>query len=389
MALPALSLRSHGSALVFAAATVLLVVWALLRQYQTDLQLHLWLLGAHLEVGSFPVPPLYYAAVHAVSLLLPVGGAPFAAALVLGAAAYWKFQLLRSPLDDALGNKGHAAGAAVWCLLIAGPIVIRGLNAQWYLGTLSTAVLTNSTTLLVLPFCLWLHFLSLRYVHAGGVRHLWLMFLVGTLVLLTKPSYLFAQLPVLPLFALMERRSLDRRVLGIGAYVLGMGVLLAVLYKKVYSSGELDAIWYGGVASHVTMAPFKVWLLWTRTPFLKAFLSVVFVIAFVVHDPGAWKRSAALRFAGALFVVALLIFVLMAETGRRETHGNFYWQVPITLLILHFTMVHELALQGWPPLRGRFAGLSVKDRILLLAATAHVLCGAAYIARFILTGIYV
>lgn len=380
--------RDHAVGMVYGLAMAMLYALAFYHDYDCDLTHHIWHLRVHLEAGKLPMPPLYYATVRFLDLIQPLGP-HLGAVIALGAAAFLKFELLRAPLLIAT-NRALIAAATTWGLLLAAPLWIGTGDGNWYLGTLSTAVVQNSTTLFVLPAAIWLHQLSAGYLLTGSTRALMLMMLAGLLVVLSKPSYLFAQLPALALVLVLERGRLRSFAPSLLMYMTAMGAGILLLYAAIYSYGQLDTLIYGSAErARVVIAPMQVWRGWTSTPGLHALVSLPFVGLFFLRDPDSLRRSLSLRFSTWVFVVAVVIFVLFAETGVRALHGNFYWQIPIALLLLHFTMLVDLAEQRWPPLRGKFTGLSLKDKLLLLAAVLHVIAGIAYLLRFAFTGKYI
>ena len=145
---------------------------------------------------------------------------------------------------------------------------------------------------------------------------------------------------------------------------------------------------YPGQRASVVLAPFKVWLQWTSTPLLKALASTAFVLACLIRDPRVFSRSLPVRYALVLFLAAAAIFLFIAEGGPRQGHGNFYWQVPIALLVLHIALVQDLALRNWPGPIAQWRTLPWREKLPLAVGLLQVLCGVLYAARLLIFGTY-
>lgn len=75
-------------------------------------------------------------------------------------------------------------------------------------------------------------------------------------------------------------------------------------------------------------------------------------------------------------VFAVLVFVLLTETGARAPDGNFYWQVVVSSFIFHTVILSEL-------LEARAAGEKLaRVWICWSAYGLMVASGVFYVARF-------
>jgi hypothetical protein len=89
----------------------------------------------------------------------------------------------------------------------------------------------------------------------------------------------------------------------------------------------------------VVFKHFVVWLTHSDQPFFDFFSSIPLIILYII----LWRKKAFeshyFTFSFLLLLPALLIYVLFAETGYRMYHANFYWQIPITLFLTHFSIL--------------------------------------------------
>ena len=51
------------------------------------------------------------------------------------------------------------------------------------------------------------------------------------------------------------------------------------------------------------------------------------------------NRARFFSFSIWTLLLAILIYFLFAETGYREYHGNFYWQIPVALYLHNLSML--------------------------------------------------
>ena len=86
--------------------------------------------------------------------------------------------------------------------------------------------------------------------------------------------------------------------------------------------------------SSVVFAPFVVAHFFSDKLLLRFLCSIAFPLAVaVVYGRHAWLY-APLRLAWLSFAVAVLMFYMLAETGRRLHHGNFVWGANVCSFIL-------------------------------------------------------
>ena len=88
-----------------------------------------------------------------------------------------------------------------------------------------------------------------------------------------------------------------------------------------------------------------------------------------------WTKQHALAIAQT--ATAVLVFVLLTETGARSRDGNFFWPIVPTFYILIMVLMRDVFMQPGTPSR----------RATWLLA-AHVASGAGYIVHSVLNGPY-
>lgn len=307
-----------------------------------DIKVHNFLLEDYLAQGAFPVPPGYYALIYGVDMLLRYKY-PFvlSALLVLTVFMWLKFRITYRWLDQKLGIGDRQVALLSVSMLFISPIIIPYIDGSyWYLGKFTPTIWHNSTLITVFPFCLLLFFQTQRWEVSGDWRAWWGMLLLGILIVLIKPSFLFCYIPALPLYALLQDKGLGPRFWS--SLVLSL-VFLAMLFLEkawIYEMDPMiDLMYTPEERSAVVLNPLRVHLYFAKEPFFDLLCSFPSTLVFMAFWGREALRDRSFVFSSILLVFALMVYLLLAETGFRELHGNFYWQIPIAMYLHYLCML--------------------------------------------------
>ena len=356
----------------------------------SDLHAHIQILLSFVEVGSIPTPPGYYTLVYLLHFVMPYNeGYALAAVVVLAAAGFFKYGISYKYLNTYCpGLAGSRIGIFTWALMFFAPLTLFGLEGElWYLGKFTPLIWHNSTSLLSFPFCILLFYYSIQYLETRDNGLLIRIFIVATIIVLIKPSFVFAFLPAFPLSILIidKKWSADvSKTLALGIPLVAIVILEKIL---IYNVNPIDSHLETGIIDGIGIRPFYLWLyhseslLWdVVSSFLFPFFFIVFYFKKLIMDPHA-------VFAGLLIVVAHLIFFTLVETGPRMTDGNFFWQVILTLFMGYLVLTKHL-LNLYFGAVGDVRNerrLSYKTILLLVLFFFHVIGGLAYTIRIFTT----
>jgi hypothetical protein len=208
----------------------------------------------------------------------------------------------------------------------------------------------NSTVVIVLPLCVLMFWLSYRFLINPVSKLLIYITLLGVLILLIKPNYMFVHMVVFGLFVLVKYKFSKPFWLTVVSMLVFILVLsLQFYYQYVYITKLNITEHYNNV--QIYFEPFHAWkkisgnvllsyLAWTLYP-------TCFFIVYFKHAVQKFIYSYALSF----FVLALLIFIMFTEkqsSGANIGAVNFLWQVIIChyiwfmiSLIEHIKIVSE------------------------------------------------
>lgn len=347
----------------------------IIKSLDTDIELHADIL---IKARNYPPNFLYYFAIDLFSFFskqekfLYLASA-FALSLAVTLKLYFTYQII----NDRLNIKNIHKAFLAFCMLIVFslPNISYFLNHQYYLGQITPNVWHNSTTIFAFPFALLLFWKSFLYIESPERTKLINIFLLIVLNIIIKPSFFFIFAIGFPLFTLYK--------LGWSKYfwkvsiIVSIGILFIFFqYLLIYKLG----IGYERINNErdkIALMPFVVWKTYTGNYWfmITAFLtSLAFPVFSALLSLKKLIRSDFWIYSVILQFIAIVLFILLAESGPRIVHGNFYWQCVFASYILFLTTLINLF------------QLSIKKnqkRFLLLIFSGHVLSGVVYFVKMI------
>jgi len=355
----------------------------------TDLQAHIELFKKFQAAGSYPFPFLYYFLLHAISELIWFLNSSFqiSAVIILTAASIFKYYLSASYLKkNILINDNHQAlflQILVFMLMFFFPLILNPLDgARWYFGKFTPTIWHNSTSIFAFPIGLLLFMVTASNISNLSSKTIFTIIFLTMLLAISKPSYLFGYIPGLVLsILLINRFRIDKSFLKVLLISLtGVSIILVSKFF-IYEFSKLDEVLYADNESGVIIAPFQVWLIWARQPLLSLISSVfIFGVSF-----GGWGKKLIkdvdVVFSGIVFLCSVLVFFILAESGPRMTHMNFYWQIPVSMFCLILAITKNLYEALYFKGVDDFWAKSFKDKLLILTYFSYFFCGVLYIVK--------
>lgn len=340
-----------GTVLVGVAALVIFVQ-IFRRDVAADLAPHADMTIAAIQSGDWPGNFLFYGlnAVFA-GFSTDVRVVRIAAAVILTLAVMAKYVVSWRFADMELRRLGVGQGSvpALAAVLVLLMFCFSIPTTTFYIGQLPANVWHNSTTILLMPFAILLFATSLAYVRTLDRKWLIWALVVGLLGILTKPTFAMALGFALPLFALVERRSL-RAFGGAVALSVGLAVLIGLQYLYIYHLGPGTA----ETDSDVVLKPFHVWQTYSQSIWVSVLASLAFpLVALAVLRRRLWSYDA-FRLAVLVTITAVGMFALLSEVGPREFDGNFAWQAYVAVFML-FMVVLVRSIAAWREGLDRFS----------------------------------
>lgn len=293
----------------------------------TDLQPHVGILQAALSKGLFPVPPLYYLSIHSLFYLTQIYGTSVVNILALSIVAKYIASLEISKLFQV--NRLLVLLLLLFILIVA-PINFD-LKLNLFVGKLGMNVWHNSTTIFLMPFALLLFYYTYLFIanEHNSKRTLFIIYVLILLNVLSKPSFLFAFIPAFFILVVISYKDNVKKIVNAVAicFYSTVCIFLEYLYLYVRNPDKTDD---GGVS----FSFMYIWKHYSNTIFLDIITGLALPITVLILFFKQTVNKKIYLYAFSLFLVALIIFIFIQETGFRALHGNFSWQVFICNYIL-------------------------------------------------------
>jgi len=282
--------------------------------------------------------------------------------IVLAVVVYRLF----SPLVRANRLAAWKAAAITLGLMMAAPIsVLWPVDHLMYLGYLGPTSYHNPSIVLLRPLAI-VQF-GLACTMLGGTRFSgWRIAGVAAISILTtfaKPNLAICLLPALGLLALARlarKQDLDLRGLVLGIFAPVVAVL-AWQFVVAYIMDE---------KSGIAFMPLVVMRGYSDHLAIKFLASILFPAVLVLVYLRRALADVRMVLAWTTFALGAAYTYLLAETGKRLTHGNFGWCAEITLFIL---FVVSMVFYVEAPATSRWKAWAIQ-----LAWGLHVAFGVAY-----------
>lgn len=271
-------------------------------------------------------------------------------------------------------------GFAVSLLFVfAIPIPSYSLDEFMYIGNYVPNVWHNSTVLFVFPFALLLFEQACRQLtQYDAQRNNWILLFIFLNVFI-KPSYFFVFVSVYPLLLLLRYKFKKEFWQGILPVMIGL-VFLGLEFWSIYLTKDP----FSNEKSSVIFQPFYSSPLFPDLwPMPYAFVfSLFFPLLYSAFNFNIVRKSQLFWFSALSLIVSVFIYLFIAETGPRATHGNFYWQIVICTWICFFVSLMAL-LKDF-----KQQGKTFKNSFLLSVYGVQVVIGILYFVRLCATGNY-
>lgn len=314
-----------------------------------DIKVHNFLLIDYLNEGAFPFPPGYFLLIYLLDFIISYKY-PFvlSSLIVLTFFYWWKYNITYTWLLENVKFEPKYVFLITLSILFLSPIFIPAIDGPyWYFGKFTPTIWHNSTLITVFPFCILLVKKTLDWVEYKRNDSLIQLLGLGILIMLIKPSFMFCYIPALPIFAFSQTRKLSKELM----FALGLSlVLFCLLVLEKFWIFDLDPmidkLYTVEEQSKVVFRPLHVHLYFSKEPifdFLSSFPTTF--IFFILWGKKAFS-SKFVTFSFILLVFAIAVYLLLSESGFREFHGNFYWQIPIALF-LHYLSLLIFVFQGY------------------------------------------
>jgi hypothetical protein len=191
-------------------------------------------------------------------------------------------------------------------------------GAGLYLGQVTPNVWHNPTTIFAMPFAIAVYWVAAVALTNFTFRAAIALGITMVLSLLAKPNYVLALAPCLGLALAVEPMSnVDKIVRLFVVFIFPLAILWTQAAVLVGPKGS--------TSEEMLIAPFEVWRRFSKSITLSTFVGIAFPLSVLLSYRGRFDGETGLKLAWAAFATAILEYVLLKESGERETAGNWGW----------------------------------------------------------------
>jgi len=259
------------------------------------------------------------------------------------------------------------------------PIPNYFLTSYFYLGNFVPNVWHNSTTIFLFPFAIILFYQSYKQlIQYSGKRNV-IIFILILINIFIKPSFFFVFICAYPIFSFIRYKfSKPFWYLLLPLFLGGLCIILE--YYLIYTlDTNIDT-----QKSSVIISPFFAYNIYARLIILPLSIisSLLFPIVYFISNYKKLKSNILVWYIMVSLLIALLIYFTLAESGPRAGDGNFYWQIVICVWLCYFQSLIFLLKDI------KKDGFSIKNKILSILYSVHVIMGFTYLIRAYFIGTY-
>jgi hypothetical protein len=252
------------------------------------------------------------------------------------------------------------------------------INSTHYLSSLTPNPLHNPTYLFSKPFAIITFLLysnilvKIRSNEAINKKLLIAATISSFLCMWAKPSFLISFVPayfMINLFLFFEKK--DRLILLLVNFITFLPSIIPLYIIKVKTFNNSPD------AAKVIISFAESWAYLSDNIILSIFLAAalpLFIIGIYFIHYNTLKNQVGLvhKLAFMNYIMAILVYLFLAETGLRSNHANFGWTYCFSLFFL-FIMSVELIL-----IRRVFKHFAIVEKVSLLLLFMHLLSGLYY-----------
>lgn len=239
-----------------------------------------------------------------------------------------------------------------------------------YLGYYVPNVWHNSTIIFLFPFAVLLYLYSNKQLIEFDIKRNILISILVVLNVFIKPSFFFVFIIIYP-FMLLSKYGLKRAIKYLFLPVISGFVSLFIVYSTIYNSNDGSSV----AITFEKIINFEFWLNNGKYLLMSLLFPVLFFSVYykkVLTDFEFWYLL-------GLIISSIGIYFMCIEVGPRATHGNFYWQIVITMWLVFFYISKMLFSNKKSDI------LPLKQHVLKIIYFLHVIMGLVYISKILIT----
>lgn len=303
--------------------------------------------------------------------------------VILAVSVMFKYVVTRDILVSCFNDQNRATFIrliSIACLLL---FALPDLYSffflhQYYLGRIVPNVWHNSTTITLFPFAIllfWKQYQVLSGTISLNAKNLFLLFMLMVVNVTIKPSFFMVYAPVTSV-ALLLILGVKRDTFLNLIPVLLCGFLLYFLQKLIYTYNI--GSYYEEKSELVISKPFEVWSHFMPLWYIPVAIIISFLlpISYLLVFRSLVKVNRLLfLYTIGLMITGLCWAIMVAETGPRMFHANFFWQNVVCIYLLDMIILIDAM--------ARYFSAPIMDKRMKIFGSVfllHIVSGIIYIA---------
>ena len=211
-------------------------------------------------------------------------------------------------------------------VFIIGPAYIPMFSKYIITGVGSPNILHNTTLFAVKPFALLALFFTVLSLERHKISYYMIGFVSLLISIFAKPSFVITFLPALAFFILIKRIYSKENIVYFVLLSLMSISVLGYQFTHTYGSGN---------DSRIVIDFLGVWSQYSPNILVSIVLAVMFPLIYSILNVNNIKENNYIQLTWLMTLISIGYAAVLAESGLRYNHGNFFWSYMIALSLLY------------------------------------------------------
>jgi hypothetical protein len=224
-------------------------------------------------------------------------------------------------------------------LMLVSMIIINPFSHPYYLGTGTPNPWHNPTYIFCKPFSILVFLFLLKSfdnynLKTDYLKELFFLSFFSVLSMWAKPSFLMSFLPTVAFIFIYKfiKKDVSFKFL----FLVALSMLPSLIPFFIMN----NTIYHSSNSTNTIIVAFgKVWGNHSKLIPLSIVLAMAFPLYVFILKVKKLSTPHLLAFIN--FIVAMLIYLVLAEDGKRMYHGNFSWGYMFSMFFLFFVSIEE------------------------------------------------
>jgi len=307
-------------------------------KYQSDTPDHIRLLKLYFAGERYIPHPMWHLGTYITSKIafisIPLAAVIFSTFIMLAwiGVIFFYLQLKFKEQDTKYAKFSIVLLLTLITIIFIGPMLFPKYEYIIYAGKGSPNIWHNITIWMVKPFAFISVIFTVLAINKDRSLFYTIAFIMATLSIFAKPSFIIMFLPSLLLLALIQKIYTKKFFyFFITLSLVSVGILL---YQFSNTFGE----------SEVILKPLVVWSLSSRNIAFSILLGLLFPILYTIYT----KKNSYDKLYQLVWIqviIGIIFYALFAQAGVQFVHANFSWSYMIAMNFIYIISITSFVLE--------------------------------------------